>query len=83
MKVKNYLREVLQQLGIRTLTPSDKTLSEKLGGMSLIRFNKLVKNEGRPITVGEVQLLTEWLSGLTGQPKASFNLLEAAEAVTA
>ena len=83
MKVKNNLREVLYRMGIKAMSPTPNLLNEKLGGMTVHRFNKLIKNEGKDITVAEVQLLTDWLATLTNQPKTSINLLETAEAVAA
>ena len=75
MEVKNRLREFLQEMGIRTVVPTDQVLVDKLGGMTLIRFNKLLANAGKPIHLHEVQLLTNWLSELTGRPKSGIDLL--------
>jgi hypothetical protein len=75
MRIKNRLKEILVELGIKTMVPTDQVLAKKLGGMSLIRFNKLLNNAGRDIKVDEVQHLTTWLSELSGKPKADFQLL--------
>ena len=77
MQVKNRLREILQELGIKSMIPTTTALREKLGGMSLIRFNKLLNNAGpRDIRLHEVQLLTTWLAEITGRPKSAVKVLK-------
>ncbi len=76
MAVKNHLKEILEEMGIRTMVPTDQVLVSKLGGMSLIRFNKLLNNAGNEIRLHEVQLLTAWLSELTGKAKADIKILK-------
>ena len=77
MRIKNRLKEILEELGIKSIIPTTSVLSDKLGGMSLIRFNKLLNNSGpNDIQLREVQLLTSWLSEITGKPRTDFNLLK-------
>lgn len=83
MKVKNRLKEILQEMGIKSMQPTEQVLNQKLGGMTLIRFNKLLNNAGpNDIQLHEVQLLTNWLSEVTGKAKADLQLL-AGEGVAA
>ena len=80
MKVQNRLKKILQEMGIRTMVPTKQVLADKLGGMTLIRFNKLLNNSGpNDIQLQEVLLLTTWLSEVTGKPKAALQLLAGEE----
>jgi hypothetical protein len=77
MKVQNRLQQILQELGIKTMIPTHDLLHGKLGGMTLRRFNKLLHNSAvRPITVAEMQMLGEWLSGLAGKSISEIQLIE-------
>ncbi len=82
MRIKNKLKKLLEDLGIKTMVPSDNLLTNKLGGMTLNRFNQIVNNDSKTeLSVLEVSNLKKWLSEVTGQPVEAIMLLEDKELV--
>lgn len=76
---KNNLKKLLEEAGIKTLTPTDKVLKSKLGGMTLRRFNKILNNSPSltPVTATEANNLIKWLAALLNRSVATVNLFEA------
>lgn len=59
------------------MVPTDDLLSNKLDGMTLIRFNKILANSSKnELTIREVRFLTKWLAEITGQAEANIELVE-------
>ena len=85
MNYKNNLKKLLEEAGIKTLTPTDKVLKDKLGGMTIRRFNKILNNSASltPVTATEANNLKRWLAGLTNKPVTDVNLFEPMEEVPA
>lgn len=80
MEITNRLQEMLLEMGIRSLVPTDDLLNNKLGGMSLIRFNKLMNNSVKiPISLTELELLAQWLSDMTNREVSVVDLLSKKE----
>jgi hypothetical protein len=78
MKVKNKLKRILEQMGVKSMIPTDDLL-KKLGGMTLIRFNKIVNNSPsmEALTAMEADYLKKWLATMTNRPVADIELFEA------
>lgn len=78
MNYRNNLKKLLEEAGIKTLTPTDKVLKDKLGGMTIRRFNKILNNSASltPVTATEANNLIKWLAALTNKPVAEVNLFE-------
>lgn len=81
MNPKNNLKKLLEEAGIKAVTPTDKVLKEKLGGMTIRRFNKILNNSAAltPITATEANNLRLWLASLTSKPVSSVNLFDLVE----
>jgi hypothetical protein len=77
MKVKNKLKHILEQMGIKSMIPTDALL-KKLGGMTLIRFNKIVNNSPsmEALTAMEADYLKKWVAAMTNQSVADIELFE-------
>jgi hypothetical protein len=77
MTRRNNLKDLLQELGIKAMVPSEKLLTDELGGMTLIRFNKILSNTSkREMTALEAELFTTWLARMTNKPVTSISLWE-------
>ena len=76
MKSPTILKKLLQDLGIKSMVPTEDLLKE-LGGMTLIRFNKILDNSSpREVTALEAHGLVKWLARLTNQPTTAIRLWE-------
>jgi hypothetical protein len=79
MKSPNILKRLLQELGIKSMVPTEELLKE-MGDMTLVRFNKILENSSpKELTALEAQYLTRWLARLTNQPAASISLVKREE----
>jgi hypothetical protein len=77
MKAKNNLKRRLEELGIKSIIPTEELLLKRLGGMTIIRFNKILANSSKSeLTISEAKNLTRWLASMTGQNEADIELLE-------
>lgn len=78
MNPKNNLKKLLEEAGIKSLIPTDKTLKDNLGGMTIRRFNKILNNSAAltPVTATEANNLTRWVASLTNQPITNVNLFD-------
>ncbi|TPG72010.1 hypothetical protein EAH73_01830 [Hymenobacter nivis] len=64
-------------MGIKTMVPTDELLTNKLGGMTMIRFNQLLNNSSKTeLSVAEVGRLKRWLGGVLNQDPNTVKLLE-------
>jgi hypothetical protein len=76
MNVKNNLKKVLEELGIKSMIPTEELL-KKLGHMTPHRFNKILNNSSpQPLTAVEADAITRWLARMTGQPVTSIQLID-------
>lgn len=79
MKVHNNLKRLLEELGIKSMIPTE-TLLKKLGGMTLIRFNKILNNStAGDLTALEADRLTKWLAEATGRHTTAIILFDTAK----
>jgi hypothetical protein len=75
MRIKNRLKEMLSDLGIKSMAPTSDLL-KKLGGMTLHRFNQILNNDSKTeLSVLEVSLIQDWLGSVTGREPASIEVL--------
>jgi hypothetical protein len=73
MKSPNILKKMLQDLGIKSMVPTEDLLEEL--GMTLIRFNKILENTTpREVTALEAHALVKWLARLTNQSTTAISL---------
>lgn len=80
MRIRNRLKKLLQEAGIKSMVPTDELLV-KLDGMTIHRFNQIMANESKKeLSLLEVDLLTKWLASATHQQPEAINLLEREEA---
>ncbi len=67
MKVRNRVKTLLNEAGLESVRPTEKLLSDTLGGMSLIRFNQIWDNSSKTeLSIYEVRCLETWLNKLFG-----------------
>lgn len=79
MMQPNSIQRQLEKLGIKSMIPTEKLLTQVLGGMTLRRFNKILGNSSvRELTLSEARRLTAWLAALTHQPESAIDLWEVA-----
>jgi hypothetical protein len=78
MRQKNNLKTLLEEAGIKTLTPTDNVLKSKLEGMTIRRFNKILNNSPSltPITATEANNLIKWVAGLLNKSVSEVNLFD-------
>ncbi|MGI4870501.1 MAG: hypothetical protein ACRYFX_04900 [Janthinobacterium lividum] len=79
MKIRNKLKKLLQEAGIKSMVPTDELL-EKLGGMTIHRFNQILNNDSKTeLSLLEVSYLKKWLAEVTNQSEDTIDLVEGKE----
>ncbi len=80
MKIRNRLKKLLQEMGIKSMVPTDELLHQ-LGSMTTHRFNQILNNESKTeLSILEVSYLTRWLASITHQSEGVIELVEREEA---
>lgn len=78
MKPRNNIKRLLEELGIKSMIPTDDLLKKRLAGMTLRRFNKIVNNNpvSEPLTALEADGLRDWLGSVKNVAAATIPLFE-------